>query len=258
MLPSFSPLVNRRLLPTDQSQWFRKGESGKFGKEKLRPAISMKEESPWKSLFLYVVLTASVIATIHSRQTSLQDIANTRVDEPRAGRIQQPQIENLNQMYEYKSKEFVDKEIRPEDFKESIHDTYERLPQLENPSKNILNGGWNLTTDVYDFAANHASAHIISWDNPRIVLFRSFLTPEEVMHLIDVAKEKLERSHVVSPNGDKDDEVNDARTSFGAWPKRDNTLAAVYNRIHRLVGIPEPFGEDSYILNYKKNQKYDA
>ena len=29
-------------------------------------------------------------------------------------------------------------------------------------------------------------------------------------------------------------------------------------RIHRTLGIPEPFGEGLYVLNYQIGQKYDA
>lgn len=33
---------------------------------------------------------------------------------------------------------------------------------------------------MFDYAANHPAAEVLSWDKPRLMLFRSFLTPEEV------------------------------------------------------------------------------
>ena len=96
----------------------------------------------------------------------------------------------------------------------------------------------------------------MSFDKPRVVVFRSFITPDEVRHIITVAKEKMERSHVLSAS--EDDIVDDARTSFGAWPGRDTIIDAVVDRLHRIVGIPFGFGEDIYVLNYQLGQKYDA
>ena len=54
------------------------------------------------------------------------------------------------------------------------------------------------------------------------------------------------------------DAVDNARTSFGAWPPRDTVLDGINDRIHRLVRVPKEFGEDIYVLNYKLGQRYDA
>lgn len=97
---------------------------------------------------------------------------------------------------------------------------------------------------------------MLSWDKPRVIIFRSFLTPEEVGHIIRVAKENMARSHVLSDS--EDEQVDDVRTSFGAWPPHDFIINAVVERLHRIVGIPFSFGEDIYVLNYQLGQKYDA
>jgi hypothetical protein len=111
---------------------------------------------------------------------------------------------------------------------------------------------------VYDYSATHPGAEVISWEEPRLVMFRSFLNPKEVFHVVGVAKDHLERSSVLSAETDEKEEINDVRTSYGAWPARDSVFAKIYERIHRVLGIPEQFGEDAYILNYKLNQRYDA
>lgn len=118
----------------------------------------------------------------------------------------------------------------------------------------VWQGGWPFTPAVYDYAANHEAAKVLSWDKPRVVLFPSFLSPVEVGHLVAVAKERLVRSEVLSENAS--DVIDDVRTSFGAWPPWDNIIGRINSRIHRLMGIPLTFGEDIYILNYKLGQRY--
>ncbi|KAL4535384.1 hypothetical protein Ndes2437A_g06099 [Nannochloris sp. 'desiccata'] len=136
------------------------------------------------------------------------------------------------------------------------HELYADLPPLQRLTEEQEKGGWKFTDAVYDYAARHPGATVANWEKPRVVVFKSFLTPEEVGHIIAVAKDNLVRSHVLSTT--EDDVVDSARTSFGAWPPHDEILDAVNERIHRIVGIPKSFGEDLYVLNYKLGQKYDA
>lgn len=119
-----------------------------------------------------------------------------------------------------------------------------------------LQGGWELTQGIYDYAAHHPAAQVLSWEAPRLMLFKSFLSPDEVEHFRGKAENKLSRSEVLS--GSAANAVDNARTSFGAWPQNDDVLTRVHQRIHRLVAIPDRFGEDFYILNYKHGQKYSA
>ena len=119
-----------------------------------------------------------------------------------------------------------------------------------------MQGGWNFTEDVYNLAAHHPAAKVISWEEPRLVVFPSFITPQEVAHLVVIGKENLVRSNVLSETGGE--EASEVRTSFGAFPPRnDGVLNGINERIHKLLGIPKDFGEDIYVLNYKIGQKYD-
>lgn len=78
-----------------------------------------------------------------------------------------------------------------------------------------MQGGWKFTKKVYDYAARHPAATVVNWDEPRLILYKSFLTPQEVAHLIVVAKENLVRSNVLSESGGE--EASSVRTSSGAW-----------------------------------------
>ena len=139
---------------------------------------------------------------------------------------------------------------------DGFHKRYLNLPPLPVIDPSEKTGSWNLTQEVYDKAIQHPNAKIMSFDNPRLVLFPSFMTEEETDHLIDLAKKDLKRSHVVTDS--KDDEVSNARTSYGAWPPHNDFMQMIEDRIHRLVGIPHEFGEGMYVLNYKQGQEYKA
>lgn len=141
------------------------------------------------------------------------------------------------------------------------HETYLNLPSYHETDEFILNGGWQLTQDIYDSAAHHPGAKILSEEAPRVVVFPKFLSPEEVQHFIDLSIHELKRSEVLSASGDGRSEgnaINDIRTSFGTWPKRDDMIKHIEKRVHNLVRVPVQFGEDFYVLNYKQGQQYLA
>jgi hypothetical protein len=141
-------------------------------------------------------------------------------------------------------------------FDARLHALYPSSAPPPPASDDALSGGWDFSAGVYDAAARHPAADVLSDSAPRLVLFRSFLSPAEVGHLVAVARDHLERSQVLTAN--VSDAVDNVRTSFGAWPPRDGVLDAVNARIHALVGVPREFGEDIYVLNYQLGQRYDA
>ncbi|EFN54375.1 hypothetical protein CHLNCDRAFT_135671 [Chlorella variabilis] len=129
-------------------------------------------------------------------------------------------------------------------------------PWADKLSEAELGGGWNLTWEVFDRAARHPNATVVSWSSPRVLLIRDFLTPDETEHLIRQATGGFARSEVVA----EESKQHEARTSYGSWlngAKRDDKVLEIQNRIHRLVGIPEAFGESIYVLQYSDGQKYD-
>jgi prolyl 4-hydroxylase len=130
-----------------------------------------------------------------------------------------------------------------------------------NPSPHHLHGGWPFTPTIYNHSLSSShyppnKTRIISYDSPRIVLFKDFLSKDEVFHLITISKD-MERSEVVADDREQDE----SRTSCGAWlngPRRDGRVRLIQHRIHQLVGIPEEFGESLYVLRYAIGQKYEA
>lgn len=88
-------------------------------------------------------------------------------------------------------------------------------------------GGWQLTRPIYDYSASHPAAEVLSWEKPRVVLFRSFMSPEEVQYLIAISAAKMERSQVLTVAGqDGTQTVDNSRTSFGAWPPQDDEVVS--------------------------------
>jgi len=133
---------------------------------------------------------------------------------------------------------------------------FDSLPAIAAATEEELKGAWEFTQEVYDKAMNYPKAEILSKDNPRLIRFKSFISPEEAEALVHSAADKLKRSHVVASN--VSNQVDNARTSFGAWPPRDELMQKIERRIHNLVGIPREFGESIYVLNYKQDQQYAA
>lgn len=126
---------------------------------------------------------------------------------------------------------------------------YDALPAPPAPDS------WKLTQAVYDHATTLRGALVLSDATPRLVLLKGFLSKEEIDHLIDSNKDRLKPSEVVTEGGDARDP---SRTSNGAWVQADEVTKRITTRIHKVVSVPESFGEDIYVLNYKRKQKYSA
>lgn len=75
-----------------------------------------------------------------------------------------------------------------------------------------LHGGWNYTQEIYDLVLKHPNAKVVHWDDPRIILVKKFLSPDEVDHMKKVAESGYERSIIVSEK-----KVQSSRTSEGSW-----------------------------------------
>lgn len=141
-------------------------------------------------------------------------------------------------------------------FDPKVHRQYLDLPPWPVATEDVLTGSWNFTPSVYDYAAHQPMTQVLSWESPRLMLFPSFLSPEEVGHMVRVSKDNLERSEVLVAEGEET--MSNIRTSFGFWPEQDEVIDRITERMHRLTGIPEKFGEGLYVLNYQPGQKYEA
>ncbi|XP_076924559.1 putative prolyl 4-hydroxylase 7 [Bidens hawaiensis] len=97
----------------------------------------------------------------------------------------------------------------------------------------------------------------ISW-HPRAFLYRNFLTDAECDHLIQLAKDKLEKSMVADNESGKIIE-SEVRTSSGMFLNKaqDEVVASIESRISAWTFLPVENGESMQILHYENGQKYE-
>ncbi|XP_020096498.1 probable prolyl 4-hydroxylase 6 isoform X1 [Ananas comosus] len=97
----------------------------------------------------------------------------------------------------------------------------------------------------------------LSW-RPRAFLYRGFVSHEECDHLIELAKDKLEKS-MVADDESGDSVASDIRTSSGMFLEKhqDEIVARIEQRIAAWTFLPEENGEAIQILRYENGQKYD-
>ncbi|CAM8973431.1 unnamed protein product [Rhodiola kirilowii] len=97
----------------------------------------------------------------------------------------------------------------------------------------------------------------LSW-HPRAFVFRGFLSDEECDHLIELARDKLEKSMVADNESGKSVE-SEVRTSSGMFLNKaqDEVVDAIEKRIAAWTFLPEENGENMQVLHYENGQKYE-
>lgn len=90
-------------------------------------------------------------------------------------------------------------------------------------------------------------------EEPLVVVLGSVLDDAECEALIQLSKDRLQRSKIGSTR-----EVSEIRTSSGAFLSgiEDDVLARVEKRVSAIMGIPIEHGEGLHILNYKPGEEY--
>eukprot|EP01094_Clydonella_sp_ATCC50884_P026442 TRINITY_DN7251_c0_g1_i1.p1 TRINITY_DN7251_c0_g1~~TRINITY_DN7251_c0_g1_i1.p1 ORF type:complete len:291 (-),score=75.66 TRINITY_DN7251_c0_g1_i1:2-811(-) len=103
---------------------------------------------------------------------------------------------------------------------------------------------------------NNGPIHVISWE-PRVFLYKGFVSEEEADYLVSKAKPLLEPSRVVGKDGDI---LSDVRTSSGTFMETnaDPIMMAIEERIAKWSMIPKEHGESFYVLEYQLGQQYKA
>lgn len=98
----------------------------------------------------------------------------------------------------------------------------------------------------------------ISWE-PRAFVYHNFLSKEECLYLISLAKPHMEKSTVVDSKSGKSVDSR-VRTSSGMFLNRgqDKIISNIEKRIADFTFIPTEHGEGLQILHYEVGQKYDA
>ncbi|WGL16865.1 2OG-Fe(II) oxygenase [Microbulbifer bruguierae] len=98
---------------------------------------------------------------------------------------------------------------------------------------------------------------LLSLRSPNLILFGNLLSASECNALIELSRPQLKPSRVVnSDNGAFD--LGEARTSYGACFQRAECplIAAIENRIARLLGVSARRGEPLQILHYERGAQY--
>ncbi|KAK1410147.1 hypothetical protein QVD17_36681 [Tagetes erecta] len=92
---------------------------------------------------------------------------------------------------------------------------------------------------------------------PRAFLYMNFLTDEECDHLIQLAKDKLQKSMVADTRSGKSIEST-VRTSKGMFIRKaqDEVVAGIESRISVWTFLPVENGEAIQVLHYENGQKY--
>lgn len=94
---------------------------------------------------------------------------------------------------------------------------------------------------------------LVKYEQPLVVVLGSVLDGEECDKLIELSKDRLQRSKIGA-----DKIVSDIRTSSGAFlaDVNDDMVRRIEKRVASIVGIPVEHAEGLHILNYKPGQEY--
>jgi len=96
----------------------------------------------------------------------------------------------------------------------------------------------------------------LSW-SPRVYTYHNILTLKECQYIMDLARDKVSRSQVVSNTGGS--AVHNARTSSGVFMSQyvnDPVIKKLTKKIAEWTHVPEENGEIFYLLRYEEGQKY--
>ncbi|KAK2996446.1 hypothetical protein RJ639_024963, partial [Escallonia herrerae] len=114
-----------------------------------------------------------------------------------------------------------------------------------------------LTTGASSIPFDPTRITQLSW-RPRAFIYRNFLTDDECDHLIDLAKDKLEKS-MVADNESGMSVESEVRTSSGMFLSKaqDDVVAGIEARIAAWTFLPVENGESMQVLHYEHGQKYE-
>ncbi|SAL20143.1 2OG-Fe(II) oxygenase superfamily protein [Caballeronia arvi] len=107
-------------------------------------------------------------------------------------------------------------------------------------------------------AASDRAAHkLFSCEEPVVALLCDVLSDEECDRLIEIGRERVQRSSVVDPDSGSEVLI-DARKSEGAFVNgsTDALVATIDRRLAELVQQPVENGEDLHILRYDEGGEY--
>ncbi|TVU41307.1 hypothetical protein EJB05_14813 [Eragrostis curvula] len=104
---------------------------------------------------------------------------------------------------------------------------------------------------------NSSRVKAVSWQ-PRIFVYKGFLSDAECDHLVSLGKKKVQRSMVADHTSGKS-VMSEVRTSSGMFlhKRQDLVISRIEERIAAWTLLPEENAENIQILRYEHGQKYD-
>lgn len=104
---------------------------------------------------------------------------------------------------------------------------------------------------------NSSRVKAVSWQ-PRIFVYRGFLSDAECDHLVELGKKKVQRS-MVADNDSGKSVMSEVRTSSGTFldKRQDPVVTRIEERIAAWTFLPEENAENIQILRYEQGQKYE-
>ncbi len=105
----------------------------------------------------------------------------------------------------------------------------------------------------------HRFKVLLSMASPEVAMFEGFLSPEECQGLMELSRERLDRSQIVSSDGGQL-VVDTARTSDGMFFNRGESalVQRIEARIATLLNWPVSHGEGLQVLRYRPGAEYRA
>ena len=94
---------------------------------------------------------------------------------------------------------------------------------------------------------------LVRFEEPLIMVLGNVLSEEECIELIQLSKDRLNRSKIGTSH-----EINDTRTSSGAFLREgeNNLVGAIEKRVAQIMNVPLEHGESLHILHYEVGQEY--
>ena len=136
----------------------------------------------------------------------------------------------------------------------------EELENLRRVPHAKVNRIAHVTGALDDDVIDPSKIKVVSLNKPRAYVYESFLSDEEVKHVLDLAnKSGLSKSGVVdSTTGGST--TSDIRTSTGTYIGKghDDVIKRIENRIALWSQIPVSHGESLQVLHYDPGQEYKA
>ena len=121
------------------------------------------------------------------------------------------------------------------------------------------NSGEDFEGDVIQQVVKFDPTRVIqlAW-KPRAFLYKNFMTDAECDHLIELAKDKLEKS-MVADNDSGKSVKSEIRTSSGMFLTKgqDDVVSRIEERIATWTFLPVENGEAIQVLRYQDGEKYE-